>query len=179
MVWKKAGPAPPRGASGPLLTAGGELFRASANGNAEAYDAKTGELLWEFQTGVRTARGPSITYEVDGEQYVAVAMGAVIWAFKLGGTVPPAEPVAVVAQTGERETEEIETGTLLQVPFGGAVGNRYAMDDHAFNPPRARVRLGSRVMFVNNGSITHTIAARDGAWNRRYAVGPGSSIEGT
>ena len=168
IAWKKEVPASEIGGSGPLLTAGGLMFRASANGNAEAYEAKTGAPLWTFQTGVRTARGPSITYEVDGEQYVALAMGAVMWAFKIGGALPPAAAVAVSADAnaaGGRETEEIETGTLLQVPFGGAVGNRYAMDEHAFNPARARVKLGSRVMFVNNGRMSHTLAAQDGSWN--------------
>jgi plastocyanin len=165
IVWKKEVPAPIIGGSGPLLTAGGLMFRGSGNGNVEAFDARTGDPLWEFQTGVRTARGPSITYEAGGEQYVAVAMGAVIWAFKLKGPLPAAAPVQVADTNAEgRETEEIETGTLLQVPFGGAVGNRYAMDEHAFNPSRARVKAGSRVMFVNNGRIPHTLAAQDGSW---------------
>jgi alcohol dehydrogenase (cytochrome c) len=167
IVWKKEVPPALLGGSGPLTTAGGLMFRGAGDGNVEAYDARTGARLWEFQTGVRSARGPAAAYEVDGEQYVALAMGTVIWAFKLGGTVPPrpaplAPPEAALAG---RETEEIETGTLMQVPFGGAVGNRYAMDEHTFNPLRARAKVGTRVMFVNNGRMTHTLAAQDGSWN--------------
>jgi quinohemoprotein ethanol dehydrogenase len=165
IVWKKEVPAPVLGGSGPLTTAGGLMVRAAADGNVEAYDAKSGGMLWQFQTGVRTARGPAATYEVDGEQYIALAMGTVLWSFKLGGQIPPAAPLAVTESTVDgRQTEEIETGTLMQVPFGGAVGNRYALDEHAFNPARARVKAGTRVMFVNNGRIAHTLAAQDGSW---------------
>jgi alcohol dehydrogenase (cytochrome c) len=167
IAWKREAPAATLGTSGPLTTAGGLMFRGSGDGRFEAYDAKTGDLLWEFQTGVRAARGPAVTYAVDGEQYVAVAMGPELWAFKLGGTMPPAParpPQGPSAAAGV-ETEEIETATLLTVSFGGAVGRRYAIDEHAFNPARARVKAGTRVMFVNNGRIRHALAARDGAWS--------------
>ena len=60
-----------------------------AGGSVQAYDAKTGDLLWEFQTGLRGARGPAMSYEVDREQYVAVATGTALWSFKLGGSLPP------------------------------------------------------------------------------------------
>ena len=177
IVWKKEVPSTLLGGSGPLTTAGGLMFRGAGDGNVEASDAKTGARLWEFQTGVRSSRGPGAAYEVDGEQYVALAMGTVMWAFKLGGTVPPAAaPVAAVEPAlAGRETEEIETGTLLQVPFGGAVGNRYAMDEHTFNPQRARVKAGTRVMFVNNGRMIHTVAAQDGSWNTGV-LGPAKSF---
>jgi plastocyanin len=151
------------------------MFRASADGNVEAYDARSGAPLWTFQTGVRTARGPSVTYEVDGEQYVALAMGTSLWAFKLGGAMPPRPAPAPPPASAGRETEEIETGTLLQVPFGGAVGNRYGLDEHAFNPVRARVKVGSRIMFVNNGRMTHTLAAEDGSW-KSGSLGPAKSF---
>lgn len=177
IVWKKEVPSTLLGGSGPLTTAGGLLFRGGGDGNVEAYDAKTGARLWEYQTGVRSARGPSAAYEVDGEEYIALAMGTVMWAFKLGGTVPPAAaPVAAVEPAlAGRETEEIETGTLLQVPFGGAVGNRYAMDEHTFSPQRARVKAGTRVMFVNNGRITHRLAAEDQSW-ASGPLGPAKSF---
>jgi glucose dehydrogenase len=175
IVWKKEVPPALLGGSGPLTTAGGLMFRASADGNVEAYDARSGAPLWTFQTGVRTARGPSVTYEVDGEQYVALAMGTSLWAFKLGGAMPPRPAPAPPPASAGRETEEIETGTLLQVPFGGAVGNRYGLDEHAFNPVRARVKVGSRIMFVNNGRMTHTLAAEDGSW-KSGSLGPAKSF---
>jgi glucose dehydrogenase/plastocyanin len=165
IVWKKEGPAPLLGTSGPLTTAGGLVFRASANGSVEAYNARTGDRVWTFRTGARSARGPAMTYAVDGEQYVALSMGPELWAFKLGGTIAEApERPASTTVRGTR-TDEIETATLKQVSFGGAVGRRYAVDEHAFNPDRALVKAGTRVMFVNNGRLNHTLAARDRSWN--------------
>jgi quinohemoprotein ethanol dehydrogenase len=165
LAWRQEIPAATMGTSGPLTTAGGLMFRGSGDGRFEAYDARTGERLWEFQTGFRSARGPAITYAVDGEQFVAVAMGAELWAFSLAGTLPmqPARVPPPGASAGI-VTEEIETATMMQVSFGGAVGRRYAVDEHAFNPPRARVKAGTRVMFVNNGRVPHALAARDGSW---------------
>ncbi len=166
IVWKKEVPSPLLGGSGPLTTAGGLMFRGSGNGSVEAYDAKTGERLWQFQTDIGGGqRGPAATYEIDGEQYLALATGPALWAFKLGGTIPPVRvPADDVEASRGQETEEIETATLMQVSFGGAVGRRYALDEHAFNPLRARVRAGTRVMFVNNGRMVHTVTARDGSW---------------
>jgi hypothetical protein len=42
--------------------------------NFLALDARTGEELWRFQTGFG-ANAPSMTYEADGEQYVAITAG--------------------------------------------------------------------------------------------------------
>jgi alcohol dehydrogenase (cytochrome c) len=39
-----------------------------------AFDAKTGQLLWKFNTGAGVFGSPS-TYMVNGEQFIAVASG--------------------------------------------------------------------------------------------------------
>ncbi len=59
---------------GVLSTKGGLVFQGTADAHFAAYDAASGERLWRFftQTGVVAA---PITYELDGEQYVAVASG--------------------------------------------------------------------------------------------------------
>ena len=59
---------------GVLTTAGGLVFQGSATGEFAAYDAASGGKLWSFdtQTGVVA---PSMTYEIDGEQYVALMAG--------------------------------------------------------------------------------------------------------
>ena len=86
VVWKKEfRPGRPTGA---MTTAGGLMFQSAPDGNFQAYDAKTGNLLWQFQLGA--AGGPPFSYEIDGEQYIAAIAPAGAWAFKLGGTLPQA-----------------------------------------------------------------------------------------
>jgi alcohol dehydrogenase (cytochrome c) len=99
IVWKKEIPTAVLGNSGPLTTAGGLVFRGAADGNVEAYDARTGDRVWQFQTGTPGGRGPAATYEVGGEQHVALTFGPEVWAFKLGGSVSP-RPAAAPTGTG-------------------------------------------------------------------------------
>ena len=175
VVWRKEMPSAFLGTSGPLVTAGGLLFRGSPGGQVEAYDARTGERRWAFRTSAEGARlrpGPAAAYELDGRQYVAVAMGPALWAFTLDGPVPargapsPDPPVDDrPSGPAPRETDEIDTATLLENPRGSVGGRRYAFDEHNFNPVRARVTAGARVRFTNNGKMTHTVAARDGSWS--------------
>jgi plastocyanin len=161
IAWKVD--APP--GAGPLTTAGGLMFRVAPDGTFEAYDAKNGAKLWEFQTGRPNARGPASSYEIDGEQYIAVSAGPLLWAFKLGGQVPAqAGFKATGALPPPQQALMIETSTLVTGSENN--GRRYAMDEHAFNPGRAGVK--GFVRFLNNGTMTHTIVAEDGAWT----VGP-------
>jgi glucose dehydrogenase len=62
------------GGSGSTVTAGGLLLRGDPDGNFVVIDAKTGEILWKFQTGFG-ADAPPMVYEVDGDQYIAIATG--------------------------------------------------------------------------------------------------------
>jgi len=57
-----------------LATGGDVLFTADIEGNFLAYDIKTGERLYSFNTGSGT-RGSPITYSVNGRQYIAVPSG--------------------------------------------------------------------------------------------------------
>jgi alcohol dehydrogenase (cytochrome c) len=57
-----------------LVTAGDVLFAGAPSGQFHAFDARTGELLFEFQTGSGIHSNP-VTYSVDGKQYVAVPTG--------------------------------------------------------------------------------------------------------
>jgi alcohol dehydrogenase (cytochrome c) len=58
-----------------LLTTGGDLlFTGDIEGRFLAFDAKTGEQLWSFNTG-SGHRGSAITYSVNGRQYIAVPSG--------------------------------------------------------------------------------------------------------
>ncbi|WBY02909.1 PQQ-dependent dehydrogenase, methanol/ethanol family [Ramlibacter tataouinensis] len=59
---------------GVLATAGGLVFNGEGNGLFRAFDAKTGDKLWEFQCGAGV-NAPAVSYMVNGKQYVAVAAG--------------------------------------------------------------------------------------------------------
>lgn len=78
IVWEVKNYAPLWG--GVLATGGGLVFYGTPEGYLKAMDAKTGKELWKFQAGTGIV-APPITWEQDGEQYVAVVAG---W----GGAVP-------------------------------------------------------------------------------------------
>jgi quinohemoprotein ethanol dehydrogenase len=59
---------------GTLATAGNLVFAGREDGTLIAYEARTGEILKTLSTGVAMMAAP-MTYEVNGEQYVAVAEG--------------------------------------------------------------------------------------------------------
>tara|TARA_B110001469_G_scaffold61028_1_gene58563 strand:+ start:304 stop:2511 length:2208 start_codon:yes stop_codon:yes gene_type:complete len=64
---------------GILSTAGDLVFQGTWDGIFAAYDANTGDALWQYQSDSAVLAGP-MSYELDGEQYIAVAQGS-------GGTV--------------------------------------------------------------------------------------------
>jgi quinoprotein glucose dehydrogenase len=78
----------PRG--GPLATAGGLLFVATASDRTvRAYDRDSGKIVWskDLPTG---SEGVPATYEVDGRQFVVfpVAAGAGLFPARFGGPAP-------------------------------------------------------------------------------------------
>ena len=69
---------------GVLATAGGLLFCGEGNGKFSAFDSKTGKVLWQYQSSFGV-NAPPITYEVAGEQYIAVVSGGnSLFGFKQG-----------------------------------------------------------------------------------------------
>ncbi|MGC1409920.1 MAG: hypothetical protein WA864_13335 [Acetobacteraceae bacterium] len=58
---------------GSTTTASGLLLHGDPGGTIEARDAKSGELLWQFQTGFGAKATPMI-YEVNGDEYIAIAV---------------------------------------------------------------------------------------------------------
>jgi len=59
---------------GVLATAGDLVFTGEMDGRFDAFHARTGEKLWEFNLGVGVC-APPITYRVGNTQYIAVAAG--------------------------------------------------------------------------------------------------------
>jgi PQQ-dependent dehydrogenase (methanol/ethanol family) len=134
-AWRAPQPGSHNG--GLLSTAGNLLFQGNADSEFVAYRATDGARLWTYdvQTGVIA---PPITYEIDGEQYVALAAGwgsvsalilgealnpdgdkqniSRVLAFKLGGTVelPPPPPMRARAEPPAQFGNEdlVEEGRL-------------------------------------------------------------------
>jgi alcohol dehydrogenase (cytochrome c) len=68
--------------SGLLSTAGNLLFAGDGSGNLVALDAGNGTPLWHANLGSAVTNGP-ITYELDGTQYLVVAAGDTLFAFRM------------------------------------------------------------------------------------------------
>ncbi len=178
IAWQKELPYEIQNGSGTMATAGGLLFHGSPDGNLQAYDAKNGELLWQFQTG-GNANHPIASYEAGGEQYVALATPVGIWSFKVGGTVQPLPapetPISESRFAGRIvPTDEIRMGGTIQ-DTGLVEKVRETHDEFAFLPMRAKVSVGAKVTFTNDGKESHTASAVDGSWTTG-AVAPGKSV---
>lgn len=120
---------------GTLATAGNLVFQGTADGRMMAYNAKTGEKLWETPTGTGVVAAPS-TYMVDGKQYLSIAVGwggvyglamraterqgpGTVYTFVLGGKAPAPEFVQYrmdkLVQGVKYDPAKVEAGTLLYV----------------------------------------------------------------
>ena len=68
--------------AGVLTTASDLVFSGGREGYFYALNARTGELLWRTALGGQVNSGP-MSYMVDGKQYIAVAAGSSLFAFRL------------------------------------------------------------------------------------------------
>jgi quinohemoprotein ethanol dehydrogenase len=71
-VWSAEFESPWNG--GTLTTAGNLVFQGTADGRFVAYNALSGEKLWESPVGTGIVAAP-MTYEIDGRQFVSIAVG--------------------------------------------------------------------------------------------------------
>jgi alcohol dehydrogenase (cytochrome c) len=167
IVWQHKTPYRVGQGGGSTTTAGGLVFRGEPDGNFLAINAKTGEELWRFQTGFG-ADAPPAVYEVDGEEYVAVATGGnslqlsangdAVWVFSLKGQLgplwPPPPPQSVAGPAG---------------PVADGVNTIKIGDnnvEYAYWPGRTRVKAGTEVTFTNVGDVPHTATAFEkGKWD--------------
>jgi len=67
-------PTPRIGNGGILTTAGNLVFQGDSLGRFKAFDARSGETLWDFDAQ-HAIIAPPISYAIDGEQYVSVLVG--------------------------------------------------------------------------------------------------------
>ena len=73
-AWRYSQRAPNAGST--LATAGNVVFFGDLNRRLRAFDAETGDVLWETILGSQITGYP-VTYAVDGRQYVTVPVGGV------------------------------------------------------------------------------------------------------
>jgi plastocyanin len=148
--------------NGMLTTAGDVMFIGQPDGYLVGYDINNGRELWRFQTGAGVHTAP-ITYTIDGEQYVAVfaggnsvpyasATGDNLWAFKLGGKVPPAatpaapttrQPITAAAVNGSTVSNTVLLGLTT------ATSAESTTNQNAMFPQNLVVPVGTIVTFVN------------------------------
>jgi len=180
VVWQKNTPYEMQNGSGATTTAGGLLFHGDPDGNLQALDVKTGDILWQFQTGANES-GPAAVYEIDGEEYVAVLAVKNLWAFKLGGTVPPlpAPPAPPIETTFAGRVVSADAIAISgMVRDTGLEKVRQAYNENAFLPNRIKVAVGTKVTWTNNGKEAHNATAQDGSWSTGE-VAPGGSASVT
>jgi quinohemoprotein ethanol dehydrogenase len=106
---------------GVLSTAGNLVFEGTAGGTFDAYRADNGQKLWTFSAETGVMAGP-VSYEVNGEQYIAVLSG---W----GGVYPLA-----AGEIALKLSKPPNTGRLLAFKIGGK-------DSLPAVPPRAEAVL--------------------------------------
>jgi len=135
---------------GIVTTAGNLVVQGNATGEFAVYRADNGQKLWSMDVQSPTMGGP-MTYEVGGEQYIAVLSGwgsafslqagkvaaqsgnlrnvSRVLAFKVGGTatLPPLEPRTLVINPPP------EPADTASVADGEAVFGRYCSACHGEN----------------------------------------------
>lgn len=183
IIWEKRTSWALSSGGGALTTAGGLLFHMEGDGNFQAHDSKTGDLLWQFQTGsvsptpltIGGGSGPAISYQINGKQYIAAAADRTVYAFALGGNLPSQSPVSLpterpfsglVVDLPNDETAEIVVATVLEY------SEEHVQDEYALRPQRARINTGTTVKWVNHGIEVHAMTALDGTW-RTGNIQPG------
>jgi lanthanide-dependent methanol dehydrogenase len=95
--------------SGALATAGGVVFYGNMEGWFKAVDAKTGDVLWQFQTGSGIIGQPTTYRGPDGHQYVAILSGVGGWsgAIVSGDLDPRDESAALGFVNAMKELKDV------------------------------------------------------------------------
>jgi glucose dehydrogenase len=82
LVWQKVVSSNISAGTGSIATAGDLVFIGESNGLFHAFDARTGEEVWNFYTG-GNLKGSPITYMLNGKQYVSVKSLTTLFTFAL------------------------------------------------------------------------------------------------
>src|ERR1700730_950042 len=165
---------------GVVTTAGNIVAEGDAAGNFNVYRADTGQKLWSMDAQSAMMGGP-ITYEIDGEQYIAVLSGwgagfslqagtpagqsgnlrnvSRVLAFKIGGkaALPPLEPRELVIKPPPEpaDTTSIARGEALFGRYCGVCHGADAVGGGVVPDLRASNFLGNDFWYqiVLNGAL--------------------------
>jgi quinohemoprotein ethanol dehydrogenase len=149
--------------SGAVTTAGGLVFVGQNNGELIAYNAETGDQLWNFQTGAgaNTTVTPfedegeeKIAFYAGGNSLAATPHGENFWVFSLKGTMGPKEGTEKEAEGTEHKEAEgggeaEEEATPEEASKEAEGGGEEAAAGGAGNPQ------AGMVVFSENCSICH------------------------
>jgi quinohemoprotein ethanol dehydrogenase len=178
-VWRAAYKGPWNG--GTLTTAGNLVVQGDASGSFNVYRADTGEKLWSTPAQSAVMAGP-MTYEVNGEQYIAVMSGwggafplfegkeaaksgnlrnvSRVLAFKVGGTaalpdLPPQPPLVLNPPPATAAAATVAKGTGLYVQYCSVCHGENAIGGGVVPDLRASSFLGNDFFYeiVLNGAM--------------------------
>jgi alcohol dehydrogenase (cytochrome c)/quinohemoprotein ethanol dehydrogenase len=185
---------------GTLATAGGLVFAGNSANEFVAYRADTGEKVWRADTQVGTMAGP-VSYELDGEQYVAVVAGfrsgggsgyyaphySRLLVYKLGGIAKlpapvPYTPPALNPPTAFGSAEQIKHGqqvygTLCSTCHGSDGLSRGMFPDLRYSAALASEQAFKSIVIdgalAQNGMVSFKAAVtpEDAEAIRAYVVG--------
>ncbi len=169
-VWRV--PTPMHFNGGVAATGGGLVFQGQVDSKFNAYDAKTGALLWSFDAKAPVI-APPITYQAGGRQYVTVLTGMGTSGGFLG---PLLEKYGIDYRTQARRvlTFALDGKAVLPdaVPYQAA-----AFDDPGYRPDASAAAAGAviynqRCVVCHGGEVvgagvapdlrtSHTVADRE------------------
>ena len=166
---------------GVLTTAGNLVAQGDAAGNFNVYRADSGEKLWSMSTQSAVMAGPS-TYEVNGEQYIAVLSGwgggyplmqgkdsaksgnlrnvSRVLVFKVGGTAtlpaaPPEQTPVLNPPPATADSTTVAAGHGLYAQYCGVCHGENAVGGGVVPDLRASTFLGNDFFYeiVLNGAM--------------------------
>ncbi|NGN62704.1 PQQ-binding-like beta-propeller repeat protein [Streptomyces sp. A7024] len=201
VAWRKEGDWSLAHGNGILTTGGRLMFQGRPDGVLEAMDDATGKTLWRWQCGAGVNTIP-ISYEIDGEQYIAVLAGGNglpfpdiprgdhLWAFKLGGTVdqapapkPPSRrnQIRAAAVPGSVTDNTVTLGRVWDSGTGAPGDKENTVAQNAMSPQHLTVPAGTTVTFTNPGgnAMAHGAVSFFEAEFDTGLLMPGQSFEHT
>ncbi len=128
--------------AGTLTTAGDLVFQGRVDGSLVAYEASTGEELWNFDLGLGIS-APPITYSVDGRQYLSILVGwGGVWS-GLGGADAAAHGWAYGVHTRRLVTFSLDGRTQLPSLPPPTVVTPIEASDFTIDPVLVQVGMNS------------------------------------